>query len=197
MLENENNLINMCQQGHVESFEILIKSYEKRAFNIAYRMLGNMEDANDATQEAFIKVFKNMSKFKGDSSFSTWLYRIVTNTCLDIIRKNKNKKVVSYDNTKKTDDGEIKIEFEDEKNNTEEIIEKKLENEFIHECINSLGKDHRAVIVLRDINGFTYKEMTKVLKCSEGTIKSRINRARKSLKNIIEDKRELFKDKIV
>ncbi|PAB61399.1 RNA polymerase subunit sigma-24 [Anaeromicrobium sediminis] len=197
VLDIEKSLIKKCQSGDVESFELLIKDYEKRAFNIAYRMLGNVEDANDATQEAFIKIYKHINKFKGDSSFSTWLYRIVTNTCLDILRKNKNKKTLSYDNPTETEEGTIKREFVDHKTNTEKTVEREMVKKELHECINSLGDSHKTAIILRDINGFSYKEIAHILSCSEGTVKSKINRARKNLKNLLEDKMELFKDQMV
>ncbi|QZY56576.1 RNA polymerase sigma factor [Crassaminicella profunda] len=185
-------LIHKSQQGDIESFEALIKEHEKLAFNIAYRMLGNIEDAKDATQEAFIKTYKSLHKFKGESNFSTWLYKIVTNTSLDLLRKRKSKKTCSYDRQIDTEDGNIIRELPDETYIPEDIVAKRERQRNIQRAINCLSEDHKTVIVLRDIRGFSYEQISKILDCSEGTIKSRISRARQSLKKVIEKNRELY-----
>ncbi|MCT4619873.1 MAG: sigma-70 family RNA polymerase sigma factor [Marinisporobacter sp.] len=185
-------LIYKSQQGDIESFETLIKEHEKLAFNIAYRMLGNIEDAKDATQDAFIKAYKALHKFKGESIFSTWLYKIVTNTCLDLLRKRKSQKTCSYDRQIDTEDGNIIRELPDEDNIPEDIVAKKERQRNIQKAINSLSENHKIVIVLRDIKGFSYEEMSKILNCSEGTIKSRISRARQALRKVIEKNKELY-----
>ncbi|WP_278287094.1 RNA polymerase sigma factor [Clostridium aceticum] len=105
MQHQEDVLIEKARRGDIESFELLIEAYQKKAFNIAYRILGNLEDANDVTQEALVKVYRSIHNFKGNSSFSTWLYSIVNNVCIDFIRKikkqsffilmaNKNKELI-------------------------------------------------------------------------------------------------------
>ena len=193
MNELENLLIQKSQDGDVESFEKLIKQYQKRAFNISYRMLGNVEDAKDVTQDSFIKIYKSIRKFKGQSSFSTWLYKVVTNTCLDFIRKRDKHKVYSYDQPSETEDGEIIREFADLKNNTEEIVERKLLKDTVNKAINLLSENHKTMIVLRDIRGFSYDQIAQILTCSQGTVKSRMNRARHVLKNLLEEKMELSK----
>ncbi|MCT4606659.1 MAG: sigma-70 family RNA polymerase sigma factor [Marinisporobacter sp.] len=192
MSEIIKELIYKSQQGDIDSFETLIKEHEKLAFNIAYRMLGNIEDAKDATQDAFIKAYKALDKFKGESIFSTWLYKIVTNTCLDLLRKRKSQKTCSYDGQIDTEDGKIMRQLPDEENMPEDIVAKKERQINIQKAINSLSENHKIVIVLRDIKGFSYEEMSKILDCSEGTIKSRISRARQALKKVIEKNRELY-----
>nr|WP_068555001.1 sigma-70 family RNA polymerase sigma factor [Thermotalea metallivorans]KXG77098.1 ECF RNA polymerase sigma-E factor [Thermotalea metallivorans] len=196
MHDHENNLIEKSKQGDVESFETLIREYQTVAFNIAFRMLGNMEDANDVTQEALIKVYKSIKTFHGQSSFSTWLYRIVTNTCLDELRKRKRQKAYSYHHPIETEDGEIERDMEDYGNSTEEIVERKETIKSIQDAINALPEQHKTVIVLRDIRGFNYEQIAEILDCPQGTIKSRISRARISLKEIIE-KKELYKNPYV
>lgn len=181
----EEDLIEKAKAGDVKSFEILIANYKKRAFNIAYRMLGNLEDANDVTQESFLKIYRSIDKFKGKSSFSTWLYSIVSNTCIDFIRKNRKKTTISID-TNYDEDG-YEIEIADEKNTTESLFEKKEIIRSIHDAINRLNHDQKIVIILRDIQGFSYFEISKILNISEGTVKSRISRGRKNLKNILEE----------
>ncbi|MBB6214934.1 RNA polymerase sigma-70 factor (ECF subfamily) [Anaerosolibacter carboniphilus] len=191
MEEFEINLIEKSKQGDVESFEMLIKSYQTLAYNIAFRMLGNVEDASDATQEALVKVFKSIHSFQGQSSFSTWLYRIVTNTCLDELRKRKRQKVYSYHNPVEMEDGEIDRDVVDPNSSTEEIFEKKEEIKSIQDAIQALPEQHKTVIILRDIKGLSYEQISEILDCPQGTIKSRISRARLALKDIITN-RELY-----
>ncbi|MDR5659503.1 sigma-70 family RNA polymerase sigma factor [Serpentinicella sp. ANB-PHB4] len=181
----EKELIKKSKSGDIKSFEALVGIYQKKALNIAYRMLGNIEDANDVTQEALIKAYKAIPKFKEESSFSTWLYSIVTNTGVDYLRKNKNKNVVYLD---KRDENQMQREVPDNTNTPENVLEKKEIKQHIHSAINELALDHRTVIILRDIKGFSYKEIATMLKCSEGTVKSRISRGRAHLKTIINRK---------
>ncbi|MFT9493618.1 RNA polymerase sigma factor [Anaerosolibacter sp.] len=189
--EFEIELIEKSKRGDVESFEILIRSHQTLAYNIAFRMLGNVEDANDAAQEALVKVFKSIQSFHGQSSFSTWLYRIVTNTCLDELRKRKRQQVYSYHNPMEMEDGQIDRDVVDPSSSTEEILEKKEEIKNIQDAIQSLPEQHRIVIVLRDIKGLSYEQISGILDCPQGTIKSRISRARLALKEIITN-RELY-----
>ncbi|WP_244272759.1 RNA polymerase sigma factor [Natronincola peptidivorans] len=180
----EKLLIVKAKNGDIESFELLISAYQKRAFNIAYRVLGNIEDANDVTQEALIKVYKSIHNFKGNSSFSTWLYSIVNNACIDFIRKNKKVKLLYID--KQEEDGYQK-EIPDEINTPECLFEKNEVKRMIHDAINQLNYEQRTIIVLRDIQGFSYQEIGEILNISEGTVKSRINRARNNLKILISE----------
>lgn len=184
MFDKERKLIKKCVNGDLKAFDELIEKYEKTAYNIALRMLKNPEDAMDVSQEAFIKVFKSIKTFNFESAFSTWLYRIVTNTCLDFLRK-RNPNVYSIDNPIQTDEGEIERDIPDESDSPEELLEKKLTKELVNNSINKLDENHRIVIILRDIQGFSYEEISNILDCSIGTVKSRINRARKNLKDII------------
>ncbi|HHX18524.1 MAG TPA: sigma-70 family RNA polymerase sigma factor [Clostridium sp.] len=193
----ESQLIKEAKSGNVEAFEELIKQNEKKVFNIAYKMMGNYDDANELAQEAFIKAYKSINKFKGDSLFSTWIYRITTNVCLDELRKRKNKKVISLNEHIKYNDEEIKPQVKDERPGPEKIFEKKETKNLINQCIESLPADYKTVIILRDIEGFTYEEIAKIINCPEGTVKSRISRARKALRDIFKNKKELFNEEYV
>lgn len=193
MFDKEQKFIKKCVNGDLKAFDELIEKYEKTAYNIAFRMLKNPEDAMDVSQEAFIKVFKSIKTFNFESAFSTWLYRIVTNTCLDFLRK-RNTNVYSIDNPIHTDEGEIERDIPDESDTPEELLEKKLTKELVNNSISKLDENHRVVIILRDIQGFSYEEISKIIDCSIGTVKSRINRARKNLKDIIVKDMELNKE---
>lgn len=157
------------------------------AYNIALRVLRNKEDAEDISQEALIKVFKNISSFNMKSSFKVWLYRIVMNTCFDFKRK-KNIVTYSIDKPLENDENEIMHEIPDNTYNPDIVIQNELESQMLYDSIDSLDDDFRTVIVLRDIQGLSYKDIASVLSCNEGTVKSRLNRARNKLKEIITKK---------
>lgn len=197
MNDSEQLLLERSKAGDVAAFEMLIEAYQKKIFNLAYRIVGNYDDAADLTQEALIRIFKSISGFKEQSSFSTWVYRITTNVCLDDIRKKKNKKVISLDEEIRVEDGEMKRQIMSDDPLPDEIAEKEETRRLVNDAINMLPEEQRMMITLRDIQGLTYDEISEVLDCPSGTVKSRINRARQALKNALLKKRELFNDEYV
>lgn len=192
MSDTEIFLLRKAKNGDVEAFEKLIEGCQKRVFNIALRMLGNPDDASEMSQEVFIKIFRSLDGFKENSSFYTWVYRITTNICLDELRKRKNSQVISLDETISIKDNELKPQVEDKSPTPDIEAEKKELRRVVNSAIKSLPEEHKIVVVLRDIQGFSYEEIAKILNCPEGTVKSRINRARQSLKEILKCKKELF-----
>jgi RNA polymerase sigma-70 factor (ECF subfamily) len=193
----EKLLVAKSKKGNIDAFEELISGYEKKAYNIAYRIMGNEEDAKDMAQEAFIKIYKSIQNFREESSFSTWLYRIVTNVCLDELRKRKKANLVPLEMNIETDKGSAIIELSAEKETPEDICERVEKKELIQNAISSLAEDYKTVIILRDIQGFGYEEIATMLNCSLGTIKSRINRARNLLKDKLRHELELYEKKSV
>ncbi|WP_026893778.1 sigma-70 family RNA polymerase sigma factor [Clostridiisalibacter paucivorans] len=196
MNDREHILIKKSIKGDIDAFEKLIEKHEKRAYNIALKMLKNPDDAMDVSQEALIKVYRYIKGFNEKSSFSTWLYRIVVNTCIDYLRKNKERHY-SLDNPINTSEGEIKREVADDTSSPEKELEKTLNKELIHSSINKLEDIHKTVIILRDIEGFSYEEIAKILDCSLGTVKSRIKRGRDNLKQIIVKEMEHYDETVV
>lgn len=190
-------LINKAKKGDITAFEALIEDHQKRVYNIALRILNNSEDAYDAAQEVFIKVYKSIASFKGDSSFSTWIYRITKNVCLDEIRKRKKNKAISIDEEYENEEGSMQKQIYDDSPGPEEITERKIDKEQIYKAIELLSEQQKIVLVLRDIQGFSYEEIGKIIDCPEGTVKSRINRARKSLVELLRSKTELLDSKFV
>ena len=170
-------LVKKAQKGDVKAFEALMDEYFKKIYNIAFRMTNNADDAADITQEIMIKLFKNIASFKGDSKFSTWVYRVATNTCLDELKKIRRNSHTSIN---------AEYDMPDTQPTPEQYIEKKELSGMVAKAIEKLSAEHRAAIVLRDIRGFSYEEIAAVFKCSVGTVKSRISRARGQLKNILE-----------
>jgi RNA polymerase sigma-70 factor (ECF subfamily) len=193
----EKLLVARTKKGDVAAFEELINGYEKKAYNIAYRMMSNEEDAKDMAQEAFIKIYKSIKGFREESSFSTWLYRIVTNTCLDELRKRKRSETVPLEINFQNDKGTAHIEIGADKETPEDICERIEKRQLIHNAIDSLNEDYKTVIILRDIQGFGYAEIASILNCSLGTVKSRINRARNMLKEKLRYQLELYNEKSV
>ena len=181
-------LIKEAQKGNTESFGKLVMSYEKFIYNTAFRMFSNQEDAKDIAQEALIKAYKNIDKFDFNSSFSTWLYRITVNTCIDELRRRKGKETYSTD----SDDEEtgLSIQLADTAGSAEEAIMEKETVFEVRNAINMLAEEHKAVIILRDIQDLSYEEVAETLDINIGTVKSRLARARKKLKDIIVAQRE-------
>ncbi len=180
MHSDEELLIKRAQKGESEALEALILSCEKKVYNLAYRFMGNEADAYDMSQESLIKVYRGIKSFRFQSSFSSWVYRLTVNTCLDGLRKRK-KAPVSLDNTI-----ESGITLEDKQSVTPEIYVLNIEcREDIQKAINSLTTDHRIAVILRDVQGLTYEEISDCLQISVGTVKSRLNRGRQRLKEIL------------
>lgn len=194
---NEGLLLEKAKKGDVEAFEELIAGYQKRVFNIALKMIGNHEDASELAQETFIRVFKSIGKFKEESLFSTWIYRIATNICLDELRRRKGRKEVSLDEDIKLENGDVSRQIEDTGPSPEAIAERNELRRKVNDAIGLLTEEHRLVIIMRDIQGFSYEEIAKITGCPEGTVKSRINRARQSLKQLLKDRVELLNEEHV
>lgn len=177
-------LVERAKRGDVEAFEQLISQHERTVYNIAYRLTGNHEDANDVAQEAFLRAFSSLPDFRGDSSFATWLYRIVNNACLDELRRRKRQRVTSLDESVTLEDGELSRQIADTSDGPEEALERVEIQRAVQESIQSLDEEYRIVLVMRDIQGYSYNEIAEALGLNLGTVKSRINRARNALKEI-------------
>ena len=176
-------LFKKAQKGDLEAFEGLIKAYERLIYNAAYKMIPNPQDAEDISQEVIIKVYKSISKCAGAASFKSWLFRIINNTCIDEIRRRKGKTNLSLDTDYGEDSGHRENPvLRDESTPETEFLRKDM-NENIQSAINKLPPDYKAVIIMRDINGLSYDEVASALGINMGTVKSRIARARKKLKD--------------
>jgi RNA polymerase sigma-70 factor (ECF subfamily) len=192
MSDNEKLLLKKAREGDIESFEALVRKYQGFIYNIALRMFANKEDASDIAQEALIKAYKNLKRFNERSLFSTWLYRITMNTCIDEQRKRQKQKIIKFQD-KDNDDTRSYIENIKDKGLTpEEAALKKERMDALKKAIQSLPDKHKSIIILRDIKGMDYESIGEVLGISNGTVKSRISRARQRLKELLLDEKELF-----
>lgn len=182
---NEKELIRRAKNGEKSAFEEIISLYEKKVFSTIYYMVKNEHEVEDIAQEVFVKIYKNLKNFKEESSLYTWIYRITINVCIDEIKKKKN--VVYIDEKLQTDEGELEFQLEDESKGPDELAEDEELKRKLTECIRKLPVDQSTMIILRDIKGFTYMEIAEMTKTNLGTVKSKINRARASLKRILEE----------
>lgn len=180
MVSDETQLIKSAQKGDDAALEALLFVYEKKIYNVAYRYMGNEADAYDMAQESLIKIYRGLRSFRHESSFSSWVYRLTVNTCLDGLRKRK-KEPLSLDSTM-----ESGVVIEDKSADTPETHTLNVESrEDIQKAINTLSGDHRITVILRDIQGLSYDEIADTLSISIGTVKSRLSRGRQRLKEIL------------
>jgi len=178
-MSDEALLIEKAQNGDVSAFEKLVSLYAKKIYNYCYRMMDSREDAEDLAQEVFIKVYQNLKSFKGDSKFSTWIYRIAYNTCVDRYRKGRKLDIVSLNYDKNEDHVEIELVSNDPLPE-EEVIKRERYRKLLT-CIAGLKPEYKTVIILRDIKNYSYAEIAEILQVPLGTVKSHISRARAAL----------------
>jgi RNA polymerase sigma-70 factor (ECF subfamily) len=178
----------LCQQGDTEAFEVLVERHQKKMLNIAYRMTGNYDEACDVTQEAFVAAYKSIRKFKAESKFSTWLYRIVINYSknrLKQLRGRERRESFSLDDSTKIKGTEISRQSSAQESDPGTRMERREREAQVQHCINTLDEEYRDVLVLKDIQGFSYEEIKAILNIPDGTVKSRLSRARNALKNCL------------
>lgn len=178
--EEEDLLVARVRNGDSDSFEKLVLENQTRVYNLALRMVGNEDDAFDMAQEAFIKAYNSILSFRGDCRFSVWLYRLTTNVCLDFLRSEARRSHVSL-SWQDGGDEDRELEIPDERFSPETEVERRELREAVDRGLMKLPQDYRAILLLREINGLSYEEIGQALDLEEGTVKSRIFRARKKL----------------
>lgn len=186
--DSDHETVLRCKKGDIEAFEEIVRKYEKKMFNISFRMIGDYNEAAEAVQDAFVSAYRNIKGFKGESRFSTWLYSIVVNFSKNRIRKANTRafrEPVSLDDPVGVNDESIKKEPPSGELSVLEKLEKREAALKVQDCINTLEDTFKEVIVLRDMQGFSYEEIITMLHISEGTVKSRLHRARVALKHCL------------
>ena len=181
---NEDILLNKARDGDVAAFEDLMSTHYKKVYNICYRMVNNPEDASELAQETFLKVYRHIADFKGNSSISTWLYRIASNVCLDFLRKNKKYQTVSMEK-EAFEDLQIKDMISSVEEGPEKIVESNAKKAAIKEALSKMNEHNRNAVILRDFMNLSYEEMSNTLNLPIGTVKSRISRARNELRALL------------
>jgi RNA polymerase sigma-70 factor (ECF subfamily) len=188
LVDEDRELVSSCQKGDLDAFEALVERHQKRMLNISYRMIGNYEEACEVVQDAFLSAYKSIRKFRGEARFSTWLYSIVMNLSKNRLKKIQtqlHREVLSIDDPVRTEDGQVQKEPPASDLPPVELLEKKEVQAKVQDCLNNLEDDYREVMVLRDIQGFSYEEIRDILKVPEGTVKSRLFRARDAMKDCL------------
>ena len=183
-LDEERHIIQNVIDGDKNAFEELLLANQKNVYNLAVKMTGNEDDALDISQEAFLKAYSQLGSFRAESRFSVWMYRLTYNLCIDFLRKKPKGAPVSL-SQQDEDDESRQIEIPDLRNLPEDRAIQKETRTIIAESITELGQRHREIFVMREITGMSYVDIAATLDISEGTVKSRLSRARLSLANIL------------
>jgi len=178
----ELELVRAAQKGDDSAFEELVRTYEKKVYHLALRMCGSQEDAYEIAQEAFLSAWKGLKFFRGESSFSTWLYRLTSNAAIDFLRRDKRQ---SGPGEISLDDEETYIEPTDPRPTPQQHAERAEVRQALAEGLNKLSPEHRQVLLLRELQGLSYEEIAEVLELDLGTVKSRIARAREKLRKYL------------
>lgn len=179
-LAQERELVLRCQNGDVDAMGTLVTQYQQWVYNIAYGMLGHREDAQDVAQDTFLSVWENIGGFKFRSRFSTWLYRIVTNKCLNLIDKHQRRKTDPME----IDDSQPWVPLDTV--TPEQVLLRKERKEIVHAALAKLKASYREILVLRELQELSYEEISEILGCTLGRVKSRLHEARKALKKELE-----------
>lgn len=178
-------LIRRAQRGNADAFEQLLLEHQKNVYNLCYRMAGNPDDAMDLSQETFLRAWRCLDQYQFASAFSTWLYRLCSNICIDFLRRRRRQQTVPL--TFEDADGEEQTyAVPDAQPLPEEQVELKLTREILQAAMAQLLPEHRAVLQLRVVNEMSYEQIADVLDIQIGTVKSRLSRARNQLKKILE-----------
>lgn len=185
----QKEVIENCKAGDESAFSEIVLTYQKKVFNIAYRILGNREEAKELSQEVFLSVLESIKGLREEIKFEPWLTQITLNHCRNrwkYLKRRHYFKTDSLNDPIETEDGEMERQVYDPSGNPETLFEKKMVRQFVQRGLLKLKEDQREMIVLRDLQGFSYEEIGRLLSLPEGTIKSRLHRARMDLKGILE-----------
>lgn len=182
--DEDREIVDRCVRGDRGAFDVLVEKYYKKIYNLAYRFVGDSEEANDLAQEVFTAAYQNLKKFRGDAKFSTWLFQIATNRGKNRFKYLKRR---GYFANKGPTNGEedresLQRAIPDLSTNPETILAGKQIQKIVQDAINDLDADHKEIVILRDIEGFSYEEIARILNLPEGTTKSRLHRARMVVK---------------
>jgi len=186
-IDDERNVIQKVVSGDRNAFEELVLANQGNVYNLALKMTKNEEDALDISQMAFLKAYSQLDSFRGDSRFSVWLYRMTYNLCIDFLRKKPRMQAISL-TAEDESTGIPEFEIPDVRNLPEDDLIRRETRKEIAQSIDELDPKHREILIMREITGMSYSDIAVSLKLSEGTVKSRLARARMSLASILSEK---------
>jgi RNA polymerase sigma-70 factor (ECF subfamily) len=187
--EDERCLIEQAKSGSGEAFDELTRRYIEKAYSIAYQMLASPEDARDLVQDAFLEVFRTLDRFNTQYRFSTWLYRILINKCINYRKREARRRMLSLSDfwPGREQEGQpvLPVQFASTDSTPHEILEHKELRHAIREALNALSERHRTVVILFDLEGLSHKQIAEILQCPEGTVMSRLHHGRLKLKYML------------
>jgi RNA polymerase sigma-70 factor (ECF subfamily) len=189
---DDSMLIQRSQAGDRSAFDSLINKHSARAYQYAFRLTHNIEEAADVVGDAFVRVHNALPNFKGQSAFTTWLYRILTNCYLDIRKKERNRQTLSLDVAVQSGDGEVERQIEDTRKSPFEESVREARETTVESALDEMPDYQRAMIVMYHVEMLSYEEISAALDLPLGTVKSRLNRARISLRDVLMRNEELF-----
>ena len=178
-------LVKQAQKNDLGAFEELVRIYKDRIYGLCYQLTNNQADAQDLAQEVFIRAYTGLASFRNEADFGTWLHRIAVNQWINFKRKQKRHTLISLDAPIQTSEGEMTREVAVAEEDPQEIYEQMELQGFVRKALDQLSAEHRTVLVLRELQGYSYDEIASVVGCTLGTVKSRINRARQALKEMV------------
>jgi RNA polymerase sigma factor (sigma-70 family) len=184
MADEERRLVEVAQRGDVESFNELVRLFEGRVYNLCYRMLGDADSAADAAQDAFLSAFRNLRSFRG-GSFRSWMLRIATNTCYDVLRARKRRPSVSLDIEADDESASSPLQIADTAESPDDFAQRRELAAAIQDGLTALPDEQRIVLILSDIQGLAYEEIAQITNSNLGTIKSRLSRGRARLREVL------------
>lgn len=184
---DDHELVRAAREGDRDAFKTLFERYHRRAYALAFGVLRHQDDALDVVQDAFIKAHKYLDKFEGNSSFYTWLYRIVMNLAIDHLRKHRRVKPVELDESRIDEGGDDSLLPRILGANPGRALMDKEIRKRIDAALEELSENHRAVLVMRELEGLSYEEMAQAMACSKGTIMSRLFHARRNMQKRLID----------
>ena len=181
---DDKRLIADCLRGNNNAFGELVQRYQDRLYSTVYRLVGHVDDAQDIVQEAFLNAYQSLDSFKGDSLFFTWLYRIAFNTAISF--KRKQRAAISLDAHRDGEGSSMDPLDTSEYSRPEHALERTEQERRLQEAFNQLSSEHRAVLILKDVEGLKYDMMAEILQVPIGTIRSRLHRARSEMRDLLE-----------
>ncbi|MFK7931043.1 MAG: sigma-70 family RNA polymerase sigma factor [Myxococcota bacterium] len=187
--EADIEMVMAVREGDTTAYRGLVEKYQTRVYQMVYGMLRNQEDARDTTQDAFVKAYDNLHRFRLEASFYTWIYRIAMNLSIDHLRKKKRRGTTEFDETVASRDGTGAIDEQHHQDSPSKSLERKQLYARIMDAMQELPEDQRQVILLRELEGLSYKEISDVMEVPEGTIMSRLYYARKKLQKLLAGER--------
>lgn len=181
----DTELVRKAAAGDSDAFEQLVLSYEKPIYNLCLRMCGNADDAMDLTQETFLKAWHSLGSFRADAAFSTWLYRLCSNLCIDHLRREQKRKVLPLQ-VEDSDGDERPLDVPDPAAGPEERLSAQEDRQQVADALQSLEPEYREALTLRVLHDLSYADIAAVLQVREGTVKSRIARAREKMREAMQ-----------